>query len=117
MIDPKTITEDANVIHLDFKLDDRQRSVLSAQVQQEGFDILQRLMIDVCRDFNTALMNTPASDKDAVLANHIAAKVAAQFYQGFIERVHRELELERYNAAKLGTPENPEIAPVAVDFL
>lgn len=116
MIDPNEITEQANVVHLDFKLDARQRSVLSGFVQQEAFDIMQHLMVDVCREFNTALMNTPVADKDAVLANHVAAKVAAQIYQMFFERIGQELELERYNAAKLGTPENPEPSPVAPDF-
>jgi hypothetical protein len=116
MLEPKTVHEEANIVNLDFKLDERQRGILNAECSTEGWDILQHLLIDVVRSFNTTLANTPVSEPEAVLRNHIAAKVAAQMFQAFYERVSEELNIYRYSAAKLGTMENPEPAPVAPDF-
>jgi len=116
MLDPKKVRVEANVVNVDFKLDDRQRAVLVSQVQQEGFDIFQRLFIDVIREFNVALMNTPVTKPNEILANHMTAKVAAQIYEAFMERLRSELELHTYNAAKLGSPENPEASGVTSDF-
>jgi len=115
MLNPKNVWDESNVVNVDFKLDDRSRAILQAFVKQEGFDIIQHLMVDVCRDFNTALMNTSATDKEAVVLNHIAAKVAAQIYQGFFERLAQELEVLNYNSTT-GTIDNPELAPVSPDF-
>jgi hypothetical protein len=116
MIDPKQSLEEANITEIDFELDDRQRQILVAEVQQEGWDILQRLMVAEIKAFNYALANTPVSKPQEVLANHALAKAAAQFYQGFMERVQEQLNLHTKLASKLGTPENPEPSGVMEDF-
>ena len=117
MLNPKNVLDDSNVVNIDFKLDARQRGILNATVKQEGFDIIQHLFIDEIRQFNTALMNTPVSDREAVVLNHLAAKVAAQLYQGFFERVRTELELHESEMVNLGSVDNPMPSPVTPDFL
>lgn len=116
MIDPKESLEEANIVEVDFQLDDRQRQILVAETQQEGFDILQRLMVAEIKAFNYALANTPVSKPAEVLANHALAKAAAQFYQGFMERLQDQLNLHTQLATRLGTPENPEPSNVMPDF-
>lgn len=116
MLDPVKSLEMANVVEVDIKLDARQRQVLSAYVQQEGWDIMQLLMIQVVKDFNTELMNTPIDQPEAVLAKHCIAKAAAQIYAGLMQKITDEFELQVYNAAKLGTPGNPEVPNVSPEF-
>ena len=103
-------------VDVDFKLDDRQRATMCAAVQQEAFDVMQHVMEAEVRKFNIALVNTDVTDSKAVLANHAIAKAAAQFYIGFISRLREELQLQQYNAARLGTIDNPESSAVSPDF-
>jgi hypothetical protein len=116
MLDPKQSLEEANVVEIDFVLDDRQRQILVAEMQQEGFEILQRLMVAEIKAFNYALSNTPVSKPQDVLANHAIAKAAAQFYIGFMERLREQLNLHTQLATKIGTLENPEPSSVMPDF-
>ena len=116
MLDPVKSLEMANVMEMDIKLDARQKQVLSAYIQQEGWDIMQLLMVQVVKDFNTALMNTPVDQPESVVALHCVAKAAAQFYTGLIQRIVEEFDLAHYNASKLGTPENPEMPTVSPEF-
>jgi hypothetical protein len=113
MLDPTK--GDTQSVNVSFSLDSRQRQVLSAFIQQEGWDIMQKLMESEVREFNVAVANTPVSKPDDVLAKHKVAVAASQFYQGLINRVREELGLHNYQAAHLGTMANPENNN-AVDF-
>jgi hypothetical protein len=77
---------------------------------------MQLLMVQVVKDFNTALTNTPVDQPAVVLAKHCVAKAAAQLYTGLIQKIVEEFQLAHYNAAKLGTPENPELPNVSPEF-
>lgn len=95
-------------VNVGFKLDARQRSVLTAFVKQQGWDILQKIMESEVREFNVLLANTPVSEKEVVLARHCLAKAAAGFYIGVMGKIGEELGIENYNQSGIGTLENPE---------
>lgn len=82
-------------IDVEVELSEQERGILTAVIKQDGFNILQRLMEDQVRKFNLKLINTPASDNEAVLANHSLAKAVAQFYVGFMRRIEQECEIQR----------------------
>jgi hypothetical protein len=116
MLDPKDTAQLANVAVVDFKLDEHQRALLNAFVQQEAFDIIQKLMLNAIREFNFNLMNTPSTKPEEILARHAAAQSVALFYQEFMNRLNDELNLHRYNAVRLGSADNPEPSEVTPDF-
>jgi len=109
MLDP----EKGNIFSadIDIELGARERTVLSAHIKQEGFDILQTVMEDVVRKLNRQLINVDPSDPnyEKIVANrHRVAHAAGRFYIDLMMRLKEEVNLSEYNAAKLGTPENPE---------
>src|ERR1035441_2296838 len=91
------IKDEVKGLDIELKLDDQDRSLLSSYVKQQGFDILQKLMEDQVRRFNFKLLNTDPADERKVLAAHYLAKAVAQFYQGLIERLEQELQIEVYS--------------------
>ena len=91
------VNDELKGLDIELKLDDADRSLLSAYVKQQGFDILQKLMEDQVRKFNFKLLDTSPADERKVLAAHYLAKAVAQFYQGLIERLEQELQIEVYN--------------------
>lgn len=97
-------------LDLTFELDQRQMAILAANVRQEWFDILQKLMEQEIRLMNIKLMNT--SDPQEILRNHAIAKGAAMFYAGLIQRLTHLLQIEQIKAAGIGTIENPEVPPM-----
>ena len=103
-------------LKFEFILDDRQRSTLSAFAKQEGFDIMQKLMEEELKAFNFRLMNTPLSQRDEILANHLAAQTATQWYVGFMRRIAEQINIESYAQAGIGTAGNPEQSGVTPDF-
>jgi len=114
MLDPKNL-DSANLVHVEFELDSRQRSIMYAYTKHEGFDVLQRLMLNVIHDFNAAAMNA-VSDAD-VLRTQRNAKVAAQFYTEFMERIRYELNIEETKGTTAGSsPDDPLPAAVSEDF-
>jgi hypothetical protein len=90
------------------QLDNGQRAILAAYVHTEGFEILKQLWEDEVRKYNTRLLNTSPADEPHVIANHYCAKVAAQMYQGWIDRLNQEIEFHAYSISGVGTPDNPE---------
>jgi hypothetical protein len=91
------VNEELKGLDIELRLDDQDRSLLSSYVKQQGFDILQKLMEDQVRKFNFKLLNTDPADERKVLAAHYLAKAVAQFYQGLIERLEQELQIEVFN--------------------
>lgn len=100
---------------VDIKLGDRERAILSAHIQSEGFDVMQSLLEDVVRSFNRQLLNTDPADKQLVDTRHLMAHTAGRIYVDLMTRLGNEVQLHAYNAARTGTPENPE-NPNAPDF-
>jgi len=116
MLDPKDTVKLSSMAMPDFKLDPDQKAILSAYAQTEGFDLTQKLMLNVIREFNHNLMNTPSTAPEQILAKHAMAQTATLFYQEFMIRLSDELNLHKYNAVRLGTMDNPEVSEVAPDF-
>ena len=113
MLNPKDL-EASNLVNVEFELDTRQRGVLYVYSKQEGFDLLQRLMLNVIHDFNAVASNA-ITDAD-IVRTHRNAKVAAQFYTGFMERVAYEINVEEQITNVGSTPDNPLPAAVTEDF-
>ena len=116
MLDP----EKGNIYSADVEinLEGRERALLAAYLQQEGFDILQKIMEDVVRRMNRKLINTDPSYPEyekTVVNQHRVAYAAGRFYIDLITRLKEEFNIQAYNAARLGTLENPE-NPNAPDF-
>jgi len=88
---------------------------LTAFVQQEGWDVMQKLMESEVREFNVALHNTPVTEPAAVLARHSNTVAVGQWYIGLISRINEQLGVHNYVAAGIGTPSNPE-NPNTEDF-
>lgn len=95
-------------IDVDIKMGARERQVLSAFLQQEGFDILQTLMEDVVRSMNRQLVNVDPANNEEVIARHRVAYAAGRFYVDLMTRVKEEFNIQQYNAAAQGTLANPE---------
>jgi len=104
MLDPKDL-ESANLVNVEFEMDSRQRGVLKVFTQQEGWDVMQRLMLNVIHDFN-AIAGNAEKDED-VIRTHRNAKVAAQFYTGLMERINYELNIEATVSTVGMSPDNP----------
>lgn len=100
--------ENLTSLIIDFKLTNTQRAMLFAFIQQEGFDVVQLLFEEEIRKLHVHHMNSDVADKARQEATFILAKSAAMVYKGFISRLEEELNLSKYNAAKLGTIDNPE---------
>ncbi len=103
MLDPKNV-ESANLVNVEFTLDSRQRGVLKVFTQQEGWDLIQRLILNVVHDFNAVAAN--AEKDEDVIRTHRNAKAAAQIYTGLMERIEHELNIEA-TVNSVGTPDNP----------
>lgn len=114
MLLPKQSLESANTVRVEFEMDARQRGVMCSYTQQEGFEILQRLMLNVIHDFNTAAMN--ADDDADIIRKQRNARVAAQFYLGFMERVTYEINADKQLKPVDGTIDNPEPSSVMPEF-
>lgn len=116
MLDPQK----ANIFSadIDLVLEDRERAVLASALQQEWFDILQKIMEDVVRHQNRLLVNVDPADPfyETIVANrHRVAHAVGRFYIDLMTRLKDEFNIQAYNAAKLGTVENPE-NPNSEDF-
>lgn len=98
-------------LNIDFKLSDKQRAILASAVQQEWFDIIQKLMEEEIRLLNVKHINVPEDDEKKIIATFRTAKGAAMFYTGFIQRLNGEIAMALSAAKGTGTIENPEKSP------
>jgi hypothetical protein len=60
----------------------------NSEVYPDVLDVLEM----VCIETETVLINTPADDEAAVLANHKMAKAAWQIFAGMQEKIHSEAQ-------------------------
>ena len=95
-------------IDVEMVLSEKEQGVLASIARSEAFDILQRLLEDQVRRFNTRLMNTDVADTQGILGNFYRAKGVTQFYVGFVTRLREILQIEQFNNSGIGTPDNPE---------
>lgn len=73
------------------ELDYTNRADLAAMCATPGYSVLHRIMRSEVDKFVLAIMNTQATDKEAVFNNFLVMKAAAQFYEGITQRVNGEL--------------------------
>lgn len=110
------ITEDIKGLDMTFTVSERELAMLASAVKQEWFNLIQRLMEQEVKMLNINLINTATANPSEVLANHAMAKGGGMFYVGFIQRIQQLLAEANYNAAGIGTLENPEKPPYAAEF-
>jgi hypothetical protein len=91
------IDENIKGIDINISLDDTERALLSSCVKTQAFDVLQKLMEDIVRDYNARLMNTDPIKKDDVLINHLYANAVGGFYVALMARIKEECGLDQYN--------------------
>lgn len=94
-------------IEADYELDGIERAHLASWITEASFQIAKKLMEDEVKKFNLSLIN--ASDPNDIVQKHNLAKAAAQFYQGFINRLNQEVLMYR-SAPK---PSDPPLDPTA----
>jgi len=63
-------------------------SNLVLMLRSEGFSVMQKIMRQKCEDYKTVLMNSDPADHAAVLAAHVMAKSAAQFYESVAQDIN-----------------------------
>ena len=66
---------------------------LAAIRPMPGFGILLKIAKAEVDKFLLRLVNTPTTDRDAVITHHMTAQVAAQLLTGCVNKVNEELEL------------------------
>jgi hypothetical protein len=76
-------------IEADNELTGIERAHLAQWLTEDSFKIVQKLMEDEVKKFSLNLLN--ASNTEDIIARHNLAKAAAQFYQGFINRISQEV--------------------------
>lgn len=89
-------------------LSDQQRLVLGQYLRTEGFALILRLWRDEVRKFTEAALASNTADDKMSLEALRKAKVAAQIYQGWVDRLNQELEMLDTEISDIGTKENPE---------
>ena len=91
------IDDNIKGIDISITLDDTERGLLSAYVKTKAFDVLQRIMEDIVREYNARLLSTDPLKKDDVLINHLYANAVGSFYTVLMARLKEELSVEAHN--------------------
>lgn len=78
-------------MELEYKLGRDEQASLAAVAGHPGFRVILKLGEMEAKKFIQVLMNTPASDKDLVITNHIKAQEIAQWFTGFVNRINEEI--------------------------
>ena len=89
-------------------LNDSQRAALGQYLRTEGFAIILRMQRDEVRKFTEAALEADTSDDKTALETLRKAKVAAQLFQGWVDRLNRELATLEASVSTIGTAANPE---------
>jgi hypothetical protein len=76
----------------DIELTPVERVDLASVVAMPGFTVIRKLIKASIDHIGLNLLNTPSSDRERVITNHISWKVAAQIYTVFINIINRESE-------------------------
>lgn len=89
-------------------LNDSQRAALGQIIRTEGFACLLRMQRDEVRKFTDSALSADVANKEHALAALVKAKVAAQLFQGWVNRLNDELAVLESNNSPVGTQEKPE---------
>jgi hypothetical protein len=89
-------------IDADNELTGIERAQLATWLTDASFGIVQRLMEDQVKRFNLDLVN--AVKTEDIIQKHNLAKAAAQFYQGFINRINQEVLVYRQTPKSTDKP-------------
>jgi hypothetical protein len=89
-------------------LNESQRATLGQYIRTEGFAIILRMWRDEVRKFTGAALAADIADDKSSLEALRKAKVAAQLFQGWVDRLNNELELLENQGSDIGTADNPE---------
>jgi hypothetical protein len=79
-------------MELELTLGRNEQAYLAAIKATPGFKVLDDIAKSEVNKFIQRLINIPSDDKEAVLSAHMAAKVAAQMYAGFVNRINFEID-------------------------
>jgi|SRR5579872_5180706 hypothetical protein len=91
------------------QLEPNQRRNLNALRNSEVWDDLLDVLEQTCIEIETDLINTPADEEAAVLANYRMAKSAWKMFTHFQEKIFLESSLYLDSVAK--KPPVPELTP------
>lgn len=75
------------------QLDDAERAAAVSILDMPGWFAVRKLMEIEIKRFDLALKNADPADREDVLAKHVIAKAASQFYVQIIDRLNTEREL------------------------
>ena len=89
-------------------LNDSQRAALGQIIRTEGFACLFRMQRDEVRKFTDIALATDIANKDQAIAALTKAKVAAQLFQGWVNRLNDELDILESQNSNIGTLDKPE---------
>ena len=90
------------------QLNSQQRGVLAAYIAKDGFALIMRLWRDEVRKFTERALNSNTADDKESLEALRKAKVAAQLFQGWVERLNHEVSIYEAQLSDVGTAGNPE---------
>jgi hypothetical protein len=76
-------------------LTDAERVQLELLVNNPGWALATALMEDQIQDFLKELQDAPIGDKNAITNAHTKYASAAEFYSGYIQRLKREIQLNK----------------------
>ncbi len=89
-------------------LSESQRATLGQYIRTEGFALILRMWRDEVRKFTEAALASDTADDKTALETLRKAKVAAQLFQGWVDRLNHELELLDGQLSDIGTADNPQ---------
>ncbi len=75
----------------DMELERHEQAALAMLVTTEGYKVLHRIARAEVDKFLVSLLNAAAEEPSQVLERHRISKTAAQLYEGFTNRINREV--------------------------
>jgi hypothetical protein len=97
-------------------LSEAQRATLGQYIRTEGFALILRMWRDEVRKFTEIALGSDMADDKSSLEALRKAKVAAQLFQGWVDRLNQELELLDTQSSSIGTQTNPENYNAIAEF-
>ncbi len=102
------LSADYNKLQDALVLNESQRATLGQYMRTEGFALIMRMWRDEVRKFTEVALGSDLSDDKSSLEALRKAKVAAQLFQGWVDRLNHELEVLDTQSSDIGTVDNPE---------
>jgi hypothetical protein len=99
-----------------FEMDETERAIVTAYIQQDGWKIIKRVIEQEIRLLTVRLMNTPEDKPDTVLERFRVAKAAAMVFAGVTRRLEEARGMQEAKSLGIGTMANPEQPPYMSEF-